>query len=93
MNSRANYDRPEVGVIIVNYNSGEKLLLCIESLLQVDADINIAIVDNASSDNSLSLLKSVTVPEGKLQIIHNEDNLGFAVACNMGARRVTGDYL
>ncbi|WP_298858708.1 glycosyltransferase family 2 protein [uncultured Gimesia sp.] len=93
MNLPVNHQQPHVGVIIVNYNSGDKLLLCIESLLRVNVELKIVIVDNASSDDSLSLLNSSYANESKLRIIRNQENFGFAVACNIGARQATGDYL
>jgi GT2 family glycosyltransferase len=93
MNLPVKNNDPAVGVIIVNYNSGDKLLLCVESLRSVDAEFNIVIVDNASTDDSLSQLQSIYARDSRLQVIQNQDNLGFAVACNIGANLAQGDYL
>lgn len=93
MNSPVNHSRPNVSVIIVNFNSGDKLQLCIESLLKVDSNLEVVIVDNASVDDSLSRLDSTYGNDSRIQIIQNQENLGFAVACNIGARQTTGNYL
>ena len=93
MNSPIKNRRSHVSVIIVNYNSGDKLSLCVESLLRVNAELNIVIVDNASIDDSLSRLNSSYTSDSRFHIIQNQENLGFAVACNMGARHAAGDYL
>jgi GT2 family glycosyltransferase len=71
-----------IAAIIVNYNAGALLRGCVESLLAVPLDIEIIVVDNASSDESLS-----TLPESpRVTIIRNLENLGFSTACNIGIR-------
>jgi GT2 family glycosyltransferase len=53
----------------------------------------ICIVDNASSDNSLDGCRRQFVDQSKIEYIRNDKNLGFAVACNQGLSRVTGDVI
>ena len=51
-------DNPLVSVIILNYNAGEYLLRCIKSVLESNyKNIEIIIVDNASSDGSQKNVK------------------------------------
>ncbi|MFX0132879.1 MAG: glycosyltransferase family 2 protein [Candidatus Hodarchaeota archaeon] len=85
---------PTLDVIIVNWNSGAYLRLCLES---IKADNHkcftmsrVVIVDNASKDCSLDNLKGFHLP---LIIIKNQENLGFAAACNRGAKGSRADYL
>ena len=82
-----------VSVIIVNYNSGDKLALCVGSIFETNSHTEVVIVDNASSDNSLAELNSRFPDEPRIQFVLNQENLGFAVACNQGACRAGGDYL
>jgi len=82
-----------VSVIIVNFNSDDKLLLCVDSLLSGNSDLQIIVVDNASHDESLSQVKSAYNADSRVQCIENQENLGFAVACNIGARLAQGDYI
>ena len=45
-----------VGVIVVNWNSGDLLLPCVESIVgQTIAPERVLIVDNASTDGSLAI--------------------------------------
>lgn len=82
-----------VSVIIVNYNSGDKLAQCVTSLFQVSPDIDMVVVDNASTDDSLSKLEDVYSNNRRAKIIRNQNNFGFAVGCNMGTGQAKGQYL
>ena len=75
-------------IIIVNYNAGFHLRDCIQTL---PPDSDIIIVDNASHDNSLSLVEALQHPN--VRIIRNTTNLGFATACNIGAKASQADLL
>jgi GT2 family glycosyltransferase len=83
----------EVSVIIVNYNSGQFLKQCVDSVFDIKEDVEVIVVDNASTDDSVIRLKSAFPNEIKLQVISNSSNLGFAKACNAGAQRVSGQFL
>ncbi len=78
-----------ISAIIVNYNAGELLLECIKSLLNCPLKIEIIVIDNASSDGSLDALVDFT----ETTIIRNHVNVGFSVACNIGLRHASADYL
>ncbi|MDD5226721.1 MAG: glycosyltransferase, partial [Candidatus Omnitrophica bacterium] len=45
-----------LSAIIVNYNAGELLRRCVDSLLNCPLEVEIIVVDNASADNSLDAL-------------------------------------
>jgi O-antigen biosynthesis protein len=52
------------------------------------------VVDNGSTDGSGEYLKGLSVgSESKVILIQNEKNLGFAKACNQGAKIAKGEYL
>ena len=75
-------------VVIVNYNAGALLAEGVASLLtDPAAACRIIVVDNGSSDDSLAQLPS----DPRLSVIRNGANLGFAAACNIGARAGSGD--
>jgi GT2 family glycosyltransferase len=78
-----------ISTIIVNYNAGQFLRGCVESLRACPLDIDIIVVDNASTDGSLDALQGLP----RVQIIRNSVNLGFASACNSGARAATTPFL
>ncbi|MDD5410521.1 MAG: glycosyltransferase family 2 protein [Methylobacter sp.] len=78
-----------ISTIIVNYNAGELLRGCVDSLLSCPLEIEIIVVDNASKDGSLDALLGLPC----VQIIRNTTNVGFAAACNTGARVSSAPFL
>lgn len=62
---------------------------CVESLINCPLTIQIIVVDNASTDGSLSYL--VDYPH--VRVIKNERNLGFAAACNVGLSVATAEHI
>lgn len=85
---------PSVDILIVNWNSGNLLSECIRSINNaVQNSFNLSrvvVIDNASNDGSLDNLENINLP---LTIIRNAQNLGFAKACNQGAKASEADYL
>lgn len=78
-----------IDAIVVNYNAGDLLEKCIESLRTCPIVSKIIVVDNASYDDSLVAIES----SSDLYIIRNSQNLGFASACNLGMSLCASDYL
>jgi len=81
-----------LSVIIVNYNVKYFLEQALYAVKQAGKNLNpeVIIVDNASSDSSVEMLKE-KFPEFKL--IVNQQNTGFAKANNMAIRQATGKYI
>jgi GT2 family glycosyltransferase len=79
---------PDVSVIIVSWNVAPLLKRCLRSVVSSDPDLSlqVIVVDNASSDESVSMLRG-EFPW--VQLISNRANLGFARACNQGLRLAT----
>ncbi|AEV62092.1 glycosyltransferase family 2 protein [Pseudomonas ogarae] len=75
----------ECDVIIVNYNAGELLLASVAAAFAAGAS-SVIVVDNDSDDDSLMLVERTHAAGDSLKIVRNTANLGFAVACNQGAR-------
>jgi N-acetylglucosaminyl-diphospho-decaprenol L-rhamnosyltransferase len=74
-------------IAIVNWNGGRLLRRCIESIIESPPTVSyeIVVVDNASTDDSVSWLRSggESEPgEGKTHLIENSENLGFGKASN-----------
>jgi GT2 family glycosyltransferase len=79
-----------IATIIVNYNAGAELVNCIRSVIDQVAEV--ILVDNASQDNSIAVVQKFFGSEPRLRIIRNDYNLGFAAACNIGARAAQHPY-
>lgn len=79
-----------LSVIIVNYNVKYFLEQCLYSLQKatVDGDVEIIVVDNASTDESLCYLRP-KFPA--VRFIESSTNSGFARACNMGFQKSSGE--
>ena len=82
----------KISVIIVSYNVKEFLQQSILSLKNSlnGLDHEIIVVDNNSVDGSSEIVK-YKFPE--IILIENEDNRGFAAACNQGLKVSSGEYL
>lgn len=83
----------KISIIIVNYNAGDILAKCVTSIFNSELDVDVIVVDNASTDESLNLFTSKYADELNLHILRNSSNLGFAKACNIGEHVATGHYL
>jgi len=81
----------DVSIVVVNYNAGHLLVPCIDLCLQQSGQV--ILVDNASVDVSIDEVSSRFGANSRLRIIRNEANLGFSVACNIGAKEATGQFV
>ena len=81
----------DLSVIIVNWNTEELLRGCLRSVYGTieGLDFEVIVVDNASSDGSVAMLK-VEFPQ--VRRIENYENRGFAAANNQAFRVMTGRY-
>jgi N-acetylglucosaminyl-diphospho-decaprenol L-rhamnosyltransferase len=80
-----------ISIVIVNWNSGQLLQRCIQSLLRNAAGCPIIVVDNASTDSSL--LFAEAIHSADLSILRNDRNIGFAAGNNLGWRRSIGNRI
>jgi glycosyltransferase involved in cell wall biosynthesis len=83
---------PLVSVIIPVYNGEQYIAECIESILkQTYAHQEIIVVDDASTDRSVEILKSYR--DSRILLIRNEINLGLAASVNHAIRKSNGAYI
>ena len=80
-----------ISIIVLNYNAGELLLNCINSLMKSTyQNIEILVVDNISSDDSHTKCKK-QFPDIKL--IQNRKNLGYCGGNNVGIKEAKGEFI
>lgn len=75
-----------LAVIVLNWNGSDDAIECIESLTEQTLKPTIIIVDNNSSDNSVSVFeKYISIHKREdITLIKNPDNFGFAGGINTG---------
>lgn len=84
---------PLISACIVNWNTREQLLRCIEALLASARaeETEIVVVDNASGDGSAEAVAERFGPQVRLQA--NEDNRYYAAANNQAFAMARGEFV
>lgn len=76
-----------VSINVLTYNGEKWIEKCVKSVLeQTYSNIEILVIDNASTDNTLEKIKDI-------KIIKNKKNLGFSVGHNIGIKESKGEYV
>ena len=86
-----NNSNPLVSIIILNYNAGNLLLNCVDSVFKSTyPNFEVIVIDNLSTDNSHIRCKEKFE---KIQLIENKENLGYCEGNNVGIRNTKGDFI
>lgn len=88
----------KIFVVILNWNGKEFILQCLDSVRKLKTnggELEIVVVDNASTDGSAELVEQryKDLPAGKasIKILRNKENLGFAEGNNVGIKYALED--
>ena len=85
---------PKVSICIPNYNGSRYIPKAIDSVLsQTFQDFEIIIVDNASTDCSITLLTKLAERSDKILFYSNEKNIGLAGNLNKCLELARGQYI
>jgi glycosyltransferase involved in cell wall biosynthesis len=91
MNSNENY---KLSAIVLVYNGGIHLTGCLNSLVNQTLDsLEIILVNDASSDDSLSICKEFAQNFSNIKIIDKKENDGLATSGNIGIKAAKGEYI
>ena len=83
---------PCVTVLMSVYNGEKYLSVAIDSILaQTYSDFEFLIIDDASSDGSLEIIKSYIDP--RIKLIANPERMGLAANLNRGIQLAGGEYI
>jgi glycosyltransferase involved in cell wall biosynthesis len=83
---------PRVTVLMTLYNKGKFVLEAIESVLAgTYTDLEVLVVDDASTDNGPSIVRSIK--DERVRLIESDVNTGRADAANRGYDKATGAYV
>ena len=82
----------DCSIVIPVFNRAELTEQCLVALARVTqgTSFEVILVDNGSTDGTADLLAKLG---GDVQLIRNEENRGFAAACNQGAGAARGRYV
>tara|TARA_B100000768_G_scaffold103512_1_gene96230 strand:+ start:2292 stop:3254 length:963 start_codon:yes stop_codon:yes gene_type:complete len=83
-----------VSIIIPNYNKSKYIEETISSVLKQDyKDWECIIIDDFSSDNSVSIISRLINNEKRLHLIKNLSNKGANFSRNLGLKKSKGDFI
>ncbi|MDZ8050726.1 MAG: glycosyltransferase family 2 protein [Aulosira sp. ZfuVER01] len=84
--------KPKVSVIVPAYNTEAYIARAIESVLQQTmSDLEVIVVDDASTDRTVEIARSFT--DKRLKVLVNEQNLGASGARNRALREAQGEWV
>lgn len=87
-------DRPTISIIISNYNNAVTLPKCIGSAIaQALGNIEIIVVDDASSDGSVNIIKKFMEADSRVKLIAKSQNEGPFIARGDGLAASSGAYI
>lgn len=87
-------EAPLVSVIMPVYNSASVIETALKSLLtQTWNNLELIIVDDCSSDNTVSIVKEYMKKDNRIKLICAESNSGTYVARNIGLKAATGEFV
>ncbi|WP_158043817.1 glycosyltransferase family 2 protein [Skermanella pratensis] len=84
---------PGVTIVMVSYHTGPVLDESITAALSQDVGIELVLVDNGNPAAVTSALVARGVEDPRIRVITGHGNIGYAAACNLGARGARGEYL
>jgi len=92
---KKDFHGPLVSIVIPLFNQLEYTQKCLAALFRhtVYAPYQVILVDNGSTDGTAEFVRQLAGSYKMIKSIRNESNLGFAKACNQGARAADGQYI
>src|SRR5688572_17909236 len=78
-----------IAVAIVNYNTREHLRACLATV-QLEAPSEVVVVDNASSDDSVEMVRT---DYPRVMLHANRTNPGYGAAANQAVESCTAKYV
>lgn len=86
--------RPDISVIIPVYNVAPYLAHCLESVLdQTYANIEILLIDDCSTDDSMKIAEKYASQDKRIQILRHSQNRGLSAARNTALKAATAPFI
>ena len=83
-----------ISIVTTCYNLEDYIEDCLVSLInQSYENLEIIVVNDCSTDNSLSIIKKIADKDSRIKIINNDTNLGAGKSRKIGIESANGDYI
>lgn len=84
----------KISIIVSCYNTAKYVEKCLDSLLnQTYKNIEIILIDDASTDDTLKILKKYAKNNTCIKLFENKPNKGLAYSRNLGLKNATGEFI
>jgi glycosyltransferase involved in cell wall biosynthesis len=94
MKKHTKHSLPFVSIVMPVFNAGMYLRQSIDSILaQTYSHFEFIIVDDASTDNSLEILKEYAKKDKRITVLTNKKNLGVSMTVKKAIKKAKGTYL
>jgi len=88
------FKKPRISVIVPVYNIEKKIKKCIRSIQNQNmSDIEIIIVDDASTDNTTEIIKEFQKEDKRIKILYNNKTMGILYSRSIGVLESKGKYI
>jgi len=85
---------PSLSVIVPNYNHARYLPVCLNGILaQSVTPMELIVLDDASTDNSVEVIRQFAAQSPLVRLVQNEKNLGVILTLNKGLALARGEYV
>ena len=85
-----------LSIVIPCYNEAETLRECVKNVIEIEDEnliLEIIIVDDHSTDSSLSIARDLEKEFDELSVFYHKKNRGKGAALNTGFKKATGDFV
>ena len=87
-------NKPFVSILIPVYCAEKYLSRCLDSILSQNfQDMEVILVNDASPDNSLQIMREYAAKDPRFKIINHDKNYGRVKARNTGIEAASGEYI
>ena len=94
MTNNSDYQQKRVSVLIPMFNSEPYIERCLNSVFnQTHRALEIIVVDDASTDASVALVRKIMQYHSSIRLIQHKNNLGLMMTRRDGYEAATGEYI
>lgn len=81
-----------IAIIVLNYKKYIDTIICVDKLISIGVEAEIVIVDNASPNDSYTLLKEKYDKESNVSVILSDKNGGYSAGNNLGVKYALDNF-